>query len=50
VGLWPEAIALIASGQVQAEPLVTAEFPLERVPDALAALTAPGSMKILVTP
>jgi threonine dehydrogenase-like Zn-dependent dehydrogenase len=50
VGMWPDAIGLIAGGQVRAEPLVTAEFALERVPDALAALTAPGSMKVLVTP
>ena len=50
VGLWPDAIGLIAGGEVQAEPLVTAEFGLDRVPDALAALTAPGSMKVLVTP
>jgi 2-desacetyl-2-hydroxyethyl bacteriochlorophyllide A dehydrogenase len=50
VGMWPDAIRLIAAGHVQAEPLVTGEFALDRVPDALAALTAPGSMKILVTP
>jgi L-iditol 2-dehydrogenase len=50
VGMWPDAIALIAAGRVRAEPLVTAEFPLDRVPDALASLTAAGSMKVLVTP
>jgi L-iditol 2-dehydrogenase len=50
VGMWPDAIALIAGGQVRAEPLVTAAYGLEQVPDALAALTAPGSMKVLVTP
>jgi threonine dehydrogenase-like Zn-dependent dehydrogenase len=48
VGLWPNAIALIADGRVQVEPLVTAEFGLERVPEALAALA--GNMKVLVTP
>ena len=50
VGMWPDAIGLIAAGRVRTEPLVTGEFPLDRVPDALAPLAAPGSMKVLVTP
>jgi 2-desacetyl-2-hydroxyethyl bacteriochlorophyllide A dehydrogenase len=50
VGHWPDAIALIASGEVRAEPLVTAAFALERADEAVRALAAPGSMKVLVTP
>ena len=50
VGYWEGAIALIASGQVQAEPLVTRRFPLERTRDALEALTAPGSLTVVIEP
>jgi threonine dehydrogenase-like Zn-dependent dehydrogenase len=50
VGHWPDTIALIASGAVQAEPLVTAAFPLERAAEAIGTLTAPGTLKVLVTP
>jgi threonine dehydrogenase-like Zn-dependent dehydrogenase len=50
VGLWPDAIALIASGAVRAEPLVTAAFGLERAREAIHTLAAPGSLKVLVTP
>jgi L-iditol 2-dehydrogenase len=50
VGYWEGAIELIASGQVQAEPLVTRRFPLERARDALEALAAPGSLKVVVEP
>jgi L-iditol 2-dehydrogenase len=50
VGMWPDAIALIAAGQVQAEPLVTAEFPLVEVRRALDALIAPGTLKVLIAP
>jgi threonine dehydrogenase-like Zn-dependent dehydrogenase len=48
VGLWPDAIGLIADGSIRTEPLVTAEFGLERVPEALAALA--GNTKVLVRP
>jgi L-iditol 2-dehydrogenase len=50
VGQWPDAIGLIASGAVRTEPLVTATFPLERAPEAIRTLTAPGTLKVLVTP
>jgi len=50
VGYWEPAIALIASGQVKAEPLVTRRFPLEQTRDALEALIAPGSLKVLIEP
>jgi 2-desacetyl-2-hydroxyethyl bacteriochlorophyllide A dehydrogenase len=50
VGYWEPAIALIASGQVRAAPLVTRRFPIDRTLDALSALTAPGSLKVLIEP
>jgi L-iditol 2-dehydrogenase len=50
VGYWEPAVSLIASGQVQAEPLITRRFPLERTRDALEALTAPGSLKVVIEP
>jgi threonine dehydrogenase-like Zn-dependent dehydrogenase len=50
VGQWPDAIALLASGAVAAEPLVTAAFPLQQAREALDTLAAPGTLKVLVTP
>ena len=50
VGYWEGAIALIAEGKVQAEPLITRRFPLEQTRDALEALTAPGSLKVMIEP
>jgi threonine dehydrogenase-like Zn-dependent dehydrogenase len=50
VGMWPDAIGLIADGRVRAEPLVTAEFPLAEVRGALDTLTAPGTLKVLISP
>ncbi len=42
VGFWADAIDLIASGQVNTEPLVTGTFPLERTRDALEHLVTPA--------
>ena len=50
VGFWPDAIALIASGQVETEPLVTGSYPLERTRDALEQLVKPGTLKVLIAP
>jgi L-iditol 2-dehydrogenase len=50
VGYWEDAIALITSGAVATEPLVTATFGLEQVRDALEHLAAPGTLKILIEP
>ncbi|HET6551124.1 MAG TPA: alcohol dehydrogenase catalytic domain-containing protein [Solirubrobacter sp.] len=50
VGYWKSAIELIESRQVRAEPLVTRTFGLERTRDALAALAAPGTLKVLIEP
>ena len=50
-GTWPTAIALVASGQVDLERLVTGRFPLA---DTAAALTAardtPGAVKSVIEP
>jgi L-iditol 2-dehydrogenase len=45
------ALALVASGQVDATGLVTHRFPLERVNEAFAAVQSPGSgaVKVIVT-
>src|SRR4051794_9196899 len=50
VGFWPDAIALIASGQVQTEPIVTGTYPLDRTRDALEQLVRPGTLKVLIAP
>jgi L-iditol 2-dehydrogenase len=50
VGFWPDAIALITSGKVKTEPVVTATYPLERTRDALEQLTHPGTLKVLIQP
>jgi L-iditol 2-dehydrogenase len=50
VNTYPAALALVASGQIDAKPLVTHRFPLERVSEAFAAVQNPssGSVKVIV--
>jgi L-iditol 2-dehydrogenase len=48
VGLWPDAIGLIASGAVETEPLVTAVYPIEDTRAALEALAT--NLKVLIDP
>lgn len=43
-----EALAMLSDGRIETEPLVSAEFPLERSPEALSAAAAPGAMKVLI--
>jgi L-iditol 2-dehydrogenase len=45
-----EALALIASGEVPAERLVTHRFPLEATAEALAVARRHEGMKVIVTP
>lgn len=49
-GEFPEAMKLLATGAVKAEPLVTHRFPLEAIHDAFAAHRSPESIKVAVIP
>ncbi len=46
---WPTAIALVESGQVDLDAMVTARYPLERTAEALDSDRTPGSVKSVVT-
>jgi L-iditol 2-dehydrogenase len=45
---WPTAIALVESGRVDLDAMVTAHFPLEKAAEALDADRTPGSVKTVV--
>lgn len=45
---WPTAIALVESGRVDLDAMVTARFPLEKAAEALDADRTPGSVKTVV--
>ncbi|RWA20240.1 hypothetical protein MELE44368_18760 [Mycolicibacterium elephantis DSM 44368] len=46
---WPTAIALVESGQVDLDAMVTAHFSLEQTAQALDSDRTPGSVKSVVT-
>jgi L-iditol 2-dehydrogenase len=46
---WPTAIALVESGRVDLDAMVTAHFPLEKAAQALDSDRTPGSVKSVVT-
>jgi L-iditol 2-dehydrogenase len=46
---WPTAIALVESGRVDLDAMVTARFPLEKAAEALDSDRNPGSVKSVVT-
>ena len=46
---WPTAIALVESGRVDLDAMVTARFPLEDVAGALDSDQVPGTVKSVVT-
>jgi L-iditol 2-dehydrogenase len=46
---WPIAIALVQSGRVDLDAMVTAHFPLEQTAAALDSDRTPGSVKTVVT-
>jgi L-iditol 2-dehydrogenase len=46
---WPTAIALVESGRVDLDAMVTARFPLESAAEALDSDRTPGSVKTVVT-
>ena len=45
---WPTAIALVESGRVDLDAMVTARFPLEKAAEALDSDRVPGSIKSVV--
>ena len=45
---WPEAIALVESGRVNLDAMVTGRFPLESAAEALDSDRTPGSVKTVV--
>jgi L-iditol 2-dehydrogenase len=45
---WPTAIALVESGRVDLDAMVTARFPLEKTAEALDSDRTPGSVKTVV--
>ena len=47
---FPEAMRLLATGQVRAEPLVTHRFALAAIGEAFAAHRDPASIKVSVVP
>jgi L-iditol 2-dehydrogenase len=50
-GTWPTAIALVASGQIDLDRLVTATYPLHQAEDALTAgRRDPQTVKVVVHP
>jgi len=46
---WPTAIALVETGRVDLDAMVTARFPLEKAAEALDSDRIPGSVKSVVT-
>ena len=49
-GPMDEAVAMLAARQVRVEPLITAEYPLDRAAEAMEAAAEPASIKVLVRP
>jgi threonine dehydrogenase-like Zn-dependent dehydrogenase len=47
---WPRALALVASGAVQTEPLVSHRFPLSKWQDAFEKFASREGVKILLEP
>ena len=44
------AVAALERGDLRVEPLITAEYPLDEAPAALAAAAAPEAIKVLIRP
>jgi len=49
-GPMDEAVAMLAAGGLDLEPLVTAEYPLAEAPAALVAAAGAGAIKVLLRP
>jgi threonine dehydrogenase-like Zn-dependent dehydrogenase len=49
-GPFAKAIALLRSGKVDPQPLITRTFPLDKAPAAILFAQEPGVMKVLLNP
>jgi len=49
-GPMADAVAMLARGEIRTEPLITAEYPLDRAAEAIAAASRPESIKVLIRP
>lgn len=49
-GLYPEIVALVASGRIDLEPIVSGTFPLERINDGFDCLRRGEGVRWVVTP
>jgi threonine dehydrogenase-like Zn-dependent dehydrogenase len=49
-GPMADALAMLERREVSVEPLISAEFPLDRAPEALEAAAQPESIKVLIRP
>jgi len=47
-GPMDEAVAMLARGEIQVEPLITATFPLDEAPQALQTAAEPDALKVLI--
>jgi len=47
-GPMADAVAMLARGEIRTEPLITAEYPLDRATEAIEAASRPESIKVLV--
>ena len=49
-GPMADAVAMLARGEIRTEPLITAEYPLDRATEAIEAASRPESIKVLIRP
>ena len=49
-GSFEPAIRLLASHQLDVTPMISAEFPLDRAPEAFAQAATKGVLKVLLRP
>jgi threonine dehydrogenase-like Zn-dependent dehydrogenase len=49
-GPMADAVAMLARGEIRTEPLVSAEYPLDRAPEAIEAAAQSESIKVLIRP
>jgi Zn-dependent alcohol dehydrogenase len=49
-GLYPEIVALVASGRIDLEPIVSGTFPLDRINEGFDRLRRGEGVRWVVTP